>query len=760
MIRNLILFLFLSLILSPLNAFSIDPMVGTKDRDLKVALVLSGGGARGFADIPIIQALEDADIPIDMVIGTSMGALVGGLYASGYSPSQMVELIGEYDMAELFAVSPVSYRSPELSVFAEHKNNVLSLEFDEEGIGRAPGIIGDQKVMELLNDSLIKISGIRDFDDLPIPFRAIGTDLVTGEKIIFSDGSLVAAIRGSISIPGFFAPAILDGRAVVDGGLVDNLPIQVALDMGADIIIAVDVNEGDSITELSKLDSLSSVFEQLVTIVTANTYKDQMDKVNLLLSPDLSRYGLFDFIHYEDIMAIGKAYALEERDRIEALHAFLEAIGDEHSGTESSGTYDSLPDITIHNILHTRIMPDENRLDIFPLESFDDFEDELLDEQAIDQLALQLEEMRESDRYATVTYRITDITYDEQGNPSGDLDIVTRDFAPRHVTLSLGLFGSSSVRVSPDVDAVFDFDPDFSVEFNIEEFLHKNLSFNFSIVQMEAITIDAALRYNLSPALSFSMNNEYTRGYLSGSDTVIPGTNDGEDYSFKPSISAFITYRNSAEVKLTAAFNSLWYMQSGGGYDYRFVPSLSLGGVYTTQNFSLFPKQGVRLDFSAELSSYNLNFGYRFDFRGMRTWKVGGDDYLTVKADTGLSRSVAHRRDDYLTYGGYSGIVSLSPSLRVKDRVLASISYVHEHKVSAIPLMFTVRISGGVRGESTETIYALSDDPYIEPFEFFTDPQLDLTFSTGLGVKIQNADILFGVALDANMSTAFFVEVH
>ena len=205
-----------------------------------IALVLSGGGARGFAHIPVIEALEQAGIPIDMVLGTSMGSLIGGLYAAGYSPGDMRRLIESYDMVELFALSALPPLRTAPQALRRDRDNLFVLGFDSGGLGTAAGIIGDQRILHMLNDSLSRVSGITHFDDLAIPFRCIGTDLATGQRIIFSEGSLASAIRASISIPLVFTPYPLYDRLIVDGGLVDNMPAELARQMGADIVIAVD----------------------------------------------------------------------------------------------------------------------------------------------------------------------------------------------------------------------------------------------------------------------------------------------------------------------------------------------------------------------------------------------------------------------------------------------------------------------------------------------------------------------------------------
>ena len=188
-----------------------------------VALVLSGGGARGFAHIPIIEELERRGIVPDMVIGASMGALVGALYASGYTSQDMYALIDDTDfMNAVFNLSQPAEKVLDRAYDSIGDPN-FSIDFTEDGIGRTDALLDDSKVNLILHEALSRVEDIGSFDDLAIPFRCVGTDFRSGEGIVFSSGSLYDALRASMSMPFVFPVVQLeDGRYVVDGGVYDS----------------------------------------------------------------------------------------------------------------------------------------------------------------------------------------------------------------------------------------------------------------------------------------------------------------------------------------------------------------------------------------------------------------------------------------------------------------------------------------------------------------------------------------------------------
>ena len=207
-------------------------------RPPKIALVLSGGSAFGIAHVGVIKILEASGIPIDMVLGTSMGSIVGGLYAAGYSPEEMEEIVTTQDWQTVFMDRK---NSPRDGYDQEKRRRfALALGFDKDGIRLGEGLLEGQNVLSLFTELTLHLLGTRNFDDFPVPYRSVAAEVLTGDKVVFSSGSLAEAMRASMSIPAVFKPYTVEGKRLIDGGIVDNMPVDIARKMGADIVIAVE----------------------------------------------------------------------------------------------------------------------------------------------------------------------------------------------------------------------------------------------------------------------------------------------------------------------------------------------------------------------------------------------------------------------------------------------------------------------------------------------------------------------------------------
>ena len=259
----------------------------TASRRPRIGLVLSGGGARGAAHIGVLKVLEELRIPVDVITGTSMGAIVGGFYAAGSSPAEIEAMVNSLEWSEAFRDRPpledYSFRRKEDSA------NYL-IRFDagvREGKLALPrGLIQGQNLNFILKSRLIHTATVTDFDRLRIPFRAVAADIETGEAVVLGTGDLAEAIRASMSIPGVFAPVELDGRLLVDGGIADNLPADVARSMGADILIAVNI--GTLRRPREKLTSAMTITAQVMTILIQKNTDEQIAALgaeDILLHP-------------------------------------------------------------------------------------------------------------------------------------------------------------------------------------------------------------------------------------------------------------------------------------------------------------------------------------------------------------------------------------------------------------------------------------------------------------------------------------------
>ncbi|MBP5074391.1 patatin-like phospholipase family protein [Pseudomonas chlororaphis] len=274
----------------------------------KIGLVLSGGAARGLAHIGVLKALEEQGVKIDAIAGTSMGAVIGGLYASGYKIDELEKLALGIDWQQALSDAP-----PRADVPFRRKQDdrdflvKQKLSFRDDGsLGLPLGVIQGQNLALLLESMLAHASDTRDFDKLPIPFRAVATDIASGEKVVFRKGHLPRVIRASMSIPAVFAPVELDGRLLVDGGMTDNIPLDVARDMGVDIAIVVDI--GTPLRSRQQLATVVDVLNQSITLMTRRNSEEQLatlHKNDVLIQPPLASFGVTDFGRAQEMIDVG-----------------------------------------------------------------------------------------------------------------------------------------------------------------------------------------------------------------------------------------------------------------------------------------------------------------------------------------------------------------------------------------------------------------------------------------------------------------------
>ena len=216
--------------------------VGVTAERPKIGLVLSGGGARGGAHIGVLKALEELRVPVDYVAGTSIGAAVGGFYVSGMNVADLKQLVESLEWETAFLnVTPRQLKS-----FRRKRDDDSFLVNQKPGLNDGEfelpiGLVQGQVIDMIISRETLRASQVDNFDQLAIPFRAVAGDIVTGEAVVLSSGSLARAIRASMSIPAALSPIEIDGRLLVDGGIAMNLPVDVARDMGADVVIAVDI---------------------------------------------------------------------------------------------------------------------------------------------------------------------------------------------------------------------------------------------------------------------------------------------------------------------------------------------------------------------------------------------------------------------------------------------------------------------------------------------------------------------------------------
>ena len=269
----------------------------------KVGVVLGGGGAKGAAHIGVLKYIEEMGIPVDYVAGTSMGSIIGGLYAMGYSPDELAKLISEMNWSEYVGNSiDRSAMSPEMR--QRNSTMFMNIPFSLSGLigKKSKGLsnylpsayVNNTALINLFNDLCVGYQEETDFNELPIPFACVATDMATGKEIVIRHGSVPNAMRASMAIPGVFSPVQIDGRVLVDGGLVNNFPADVLKRMGADIIIGVEVNE-KRVTHIEDIPSLPDALSYLLTNAVSSKREENRKLCTLYLNPDISGYGMLSF---------------------------------------------------------------------------------------------------------------------------------------------------------------------------------------------------------------------------------------------------------------------------------------------------------------------------------------------------------------------------------------------------------------------------------------------------------------------------------
>lgn len=287
-----------------------------------VVLVLSGGGARGAAHVGVLRLLDELCVPVDAVVGTSMGAVVGGLYAAGLEADALERVIRDIDWVDAFVDRP---RRSQLTYRRKRDDDAFLIPFEVGAKGGAlqlpAGLIQAQKLALYLRENAIAVSAIRDFDRLPTPYRAVAADLVNGDAVVMAGGDLVTAMQASMSAPGVFAPVEREGRTLVDGGLAMNLPVEAAREAFGDArMIAVDV--GFPLAPPEALDSAVAIADQALNILIGRETRRQRELLeddDVYIKPELGLLPSTAFDRTQEAIDIGYRTAETQRDALAAL---------------------------------------------------------------------------------------------------------------------------------------------------------------------------------------------------------------------------------------------------------------------------------------------------------------------------------------------------------------------------------------------------------------------------------------------------------
>ncbi len=305
----------------------------------KIGLVLSGGGAKGFAHIGVLKVLEEAGVKVDYIGGTSMGAIVGGLYASGYNARQIDSIFTETDFDALLSdFIPRASKN-----FYEKRNDEMyafTLPFNKMRIGIPTALSRGMYNYNLLNKLTANVRHIRDFSKLPIPFVCVATDIETGEEVVLHKGYLPQVLLASGAFPTLFSPVEIDGKWLVDGGVTNNFPVEEIKKLGADFIIGVDVQ--DDLKDRHALQDATKILGQISNLQMIEKMKEKINMTDIYLKPDISNYSVISFDVGQEIIKKGE-------DAAQAVIDKLRAVGSNPGGKPALTT--SVDSVYVRNIL-------------------------------------------------------------------------------------------------------------------------------------------------------------------------------------------------------------------------------------------------------------------------------------------------------------------------------------------------------------------------------------------------------------------------
>ncbi len=637
----------------------------------KVALVLSGGGARGLAHIAVLEAVEAKGIPIDMVVGTSMGALVGGLYSAGYTPLEIRNLLETFDMVGLFSTPPLEDAEYVDEVFSYKNNQVFSLGFGEQGLGNAPALIGDQRILELLGYLFSKYPNTIDFRKLPIPFYCVSANAATGERIVHSKGSLVTAIRSSISIPIMFTPFPQgDGILAIDGGVVDNLPIDLARSLGAEYVIASDVNALGK-QDAVDLESLSAMAMQTVVLLTQEKATAQHPSADVLVLPELKNTFALDFSAHQEIIDAGWDAVREQDD---AFNALADTISQDSPfipmEATRSGPYFllSAPKILQIEVQDISLKPGA----VIP-ESllFEDFLGRKLDAQTATELNFKLREIKNM-------YDLTTLSYEMSND--GKLMIYARSFGRRNRSISMGFYADTGFSTALPSGFVW-YRADAYLDASIGALGKKqNLTFSVNATLGQRSGMTLGLTYPLLSGSKGTIDAVVQASYGAGAMTPLSAmisANRSAPLDRMFDVDAGLRFRFGKYGRATLQGGYLLVSVNDDTYTKRFysypvgeatVSYGNLGSRFATAGFCL--EALGRLGYQQGLI-HSIRLGWKQSF--VLTYR----DSMSYAAQLSLMRESFPFIQSYANLGGIDQMVSYGPLFLRRDVVYLGVDWQH-----------------------------------------------------------------------------------
>lgn len=685
-----------------------------------VAVVLSGGGAKGIAHVAVLEKLEDMGIPIDRVYGTSMGALVGGIYCAGYTPREIEKMMLENDLSTLFNALMSSGYNEVLEPFDFNRNNIISLTLDK-GIGDTSGLIDDYMILNYLYGYLGNIPDNIDFDkDLPISYRCNATNMLNGEDHVFSSGSLIDAIRASISIPIVFEPVVHGGAVYMDGGLADNMPVHLAIEDGYDIVIAVAVNRTEDFTP-EHYNTFSGTLDGTIEIAIKRGSLGEKDLATLYIRVDTSAFTTLGFNKAAQILAKGKEDVAKYEEQLQAIADMFTEDQKVYKNPNRRGEYFSRYDSNNDKISFSA--------------SKDYKQDELL----------------AKTRFSLGIY-----------GGGGYAFSLNRAVKRSEYFIT----GVSQFKFYPAVsarlylkDKKFDF---LSYDLRLKGAVNRDVSLDATV--LARLTKDSDERIFLTAGIlgragSLSSNTDPT-GTVSFNYT---------DFGLDGVIGIKVTDELTNMFNLRLRARNFWLFNVQGDidenlYQHYIIPSIQVDGLfYPEYKTSLFAEKGSRIDFIANVGFYkedsDLELSYILKAAAEHTFTLDKNNALWVDGAVATHRGLSSVRDFYEEYGGWDGLPGYNYGTLVRDGMIAGIGYQRNLKSGIISSYLAVEVRAGIRSKDIYDVFQLPAESKTPFYECFNNGKWDLGLGVGYGLSTPVGDLLIGLGINKDLMVSFYFEM-
>ncbi len=730
----------------------------------KVALVLSGGGAKGFAHVSVVEEIKKLGIPIDFICGTSMGGIIGAYYAIGYSSNDIKNMIKKEPLINyLLDQSSRDYSTPP-SLFNDNNGIKFSFGIDRNGIGDNPGLLSDQSILSYLNKTTIKSPGEIDFDNLEIPYKAMAINVETGEGKIIDHGYISDAMRATMSLPIVFPPYVLkDGTYCMDGGVFDNLPVFLAKDWGADIIISVDVSS-DSLKDSEGFSSLSGAVIQTSNLVTFSNRKESQNNSDIVIKPDVSDFLILDVGKFDQILEKGYEAFEEKKDELIDIRDKISKHRELEFDDESESSHYS----NVLNPLITSIKYEKIRFDKSYLFTsiFDKYLNKRLEENLLNDLENDIKSFAKLNNISSVSFNFNPTNRKEN---SGVLEIGLRDW--NKSPSSIDLIGLTKIGFSNHINNRAWFYLSFNLDTQLKKMVAKKISIDLRLNISEAININSKIGYQFIDKNDYELIQFFQFSTSVGS--LSPANNTYVKY-YIPSFSIGfsvgtgfdLTLSNKLSLELLANYNLVSFSDTtlpdgitpneAISYENSLLNYINLGlsFSYLNSEASIFSNKGYGIEGIGSMHISNSDINPFVYIKSKYDIPITKKSCIKLGLKFGFSTTNYELSSSYFDLGGYSEIPGYYFGWYTREYLIADLMYQRKLSDNIVPIFVQVGIKGfGFdKYNPIENIYPTNSSFIIESpnSKIPNITNYGIGVYSGIGLKTNFGDIVFGTGYSLN----------